>query len=43
MSVDIEPIKLVDVSMRNELDVVPYILAEHSDKSLDEIRETISN
>jgi len=42
MSIDIEPVKLVDVSMRNELDVVPFILAEHGDKSLDEIAEEIS-
>lgn len=40
-SLDHEPVRLVDVSMRNELDLVPYMLYDKSALSLAELREEI--
>jgi thymidylate synthase ThyX len=37
-----EPVKLVDVWPRNELDIVPDILYEHSNLSLSEIEDEVS-
>lgn len=42
-SSDLEPVKLVNVWPKNELDVVADILYEHSHKSLDEIKKEVES